>query len=135
MAQNNGRPYEEHIIAQKFRALIEANDLPPMVFHSLRHSSTSLKLKLSGGDIKTVQKDTGHSQARMVTDVYSHSFARDRKLLAHQMDEQFFSQAQRQETEIAPAQPAPDKSMQKLIQALHESPEKAKSLMMLLGLS
>lgn len=135
VAQNNGRPYEEHIIAQKFSTLIAAHHLKPVVFHSLRHSSTSLKLKLSGGDIKAVQKDTGHSQARMVTDVYSHSFEEDRKQLAHQMDEQFFSKAKHPETEKAPDPPALDESMQKLIQALRASPEKAISLMMLLGLN
>lgn len=62
-----------------------------MVFHSLRHSSTSLKLKLSKGNIKAVQGDTGHSEARMVTDTYAHSFDLDRKLIAKEMDSEFFS--------------------------------------------
>lgn len=115
--------------------MIDEKHLKPVVFHSLRHSSTSLKLKLSGGDIKTVQKDTGHSQARMVTDMYSHSFEEDRKQLARQMDEQFFSQSLPQETTKAPAQPALDESMQKPIQALQDSPEKAASLLLLLGLN
>ena len=62
-----------------------------MVFHSLRHSSTSLKLKLSRGNIKAVQGDTGHAEARMVTEVYAHSFDADRKLIAQEMDSGFFS--------------------------------------------
>jgi len=41
--------------------LIADNDLPPVVFHSLRHSSITYKLKLNGGDIKAVQGDSGHS--------------------------------------------------------------------------
>ena len=31
--------------------LIEKTGLKPVVFHSLRHSSTTNKLKISGGDI------------------------------------------------------------------------------------
>ena len=62
-----------------------------MVFHSLRHSSTSLKLKLSKGNIKAVQGDTGHAEARMVTDTYAHGFDADRKLIAQEMDRGFFS--------------------------------------------
>ena len=62
-----------------------------MVFHSLRHSSTSLKLKLSKGNIKAVQGDTGHAEARMVTDTYAHGFDADRKLIAQEMDSGFFS--------------------------------------------
>ena len=41
-----------------------------MVFHSLRHTSVTYKLKLSGGDIKAVQGDSGHAQADMVMEVY-----------------------------------------------------------------
>lgn len=134
VAQANGRPYEERLIAQKFKALIEEHGLKPVVFHSLRHSSTSLKLKISGGDIKSVQGDTGHSQARMVTDVYSHSFDEGRKDLARRMEAQFFS-APQPETEKAPEQPNMNSSMQKLIQALQDAPEKADSLMLLLGLN
>ena len=134
IAQANGRPYEERLIAQKFKALIEEHGLKPVVFHSLRHSSTSLKLKISGGDIKSVQGDTGHSQARMVTDVYSHSFDEGRKDLARRMEAQFFS-APQPKTEEAPAQLHRNPSMQKLIQALQDAPEKADSLMLLLGLN
>ena len=63
VARDNGRPFEEHNISEKLKALIQTNNLRPVVFHSLRHSSTSLKLKISGGDIKAVQDDTRHAQA------------------------------------------------------------------------
>lgn len=74
-----------------FYDLIKKNNLRPVVFHSLRHSSTSLKLKLSRGNIKAVQGDTGHAEARMVTDTYAHGFDADRKLIAQEMDSGFFS--------------------------------------------
>ena len=51
-------------------------NLPKVVFHSLRHTSTTYKLKLSGGDIKAVQGDTGHAQATMVMERYAHICAR-----------------------------------------------------------
>ena len=43
--------------------MIQEHDLPKVVFHSLRHSSITYKLKLNGGDIKAVQGDFGHAQA------------------------------------------------------------------------
>ena len=48
-------------------------------FHSLRHTSVTYKLKLSGGDIKAVQGDSGHAQVDMVTEVYGHILDEDRK--------------------------------------------------------
>lgn len=43
-----GMPTEAATITAAFRKLIEENDLPPVVFHSLRHSSITYKLKLNG---------------------------------------------------------------------------------------
>ena len=91
VAKVNGMPYELRTIDKMFYKLIEENSLRPVVFHSLRHSSTSLKLKLSKGNIKAVQGDTGHAEARMVTDTYAHSFDEDRKLIAQEMDAGFFA--------------------------------------------
>lgn len=91
VAQINGHPYEQRVIDKMFYDLIKKNNLRPVVFHSLRHSSTSLKLKLSRGNIKAVQGDTGHAEARMVTDTYAHGFDADRKLIAQEMDSGFFS--------------------------------------------
>ncbi len=90
VAKVNGMPYELRTIDKMFYKLIEEKSLRPVVFHSLRHSSTSLKLKLSKGNIKAVQGDTGHAEARMVTDTYAHSFDDDRKLIAKEMDSGFF---------------------------------------------
>ena len=44
------------------------------------------------GDIKSVQGDTGHSEAEMVTDVYSEIVDEDRRLNAQKMDDDFYSQ-------------------------------------------
>ena len=52
--------------------IIDEFGLPDVVFHSLRHTSVTYKLKLSGGDIKAVQGDYGHARADMATEVYGH---------------------------------------------------------------
>lgn len=91
VAQMNGRPYEQRPIDKMFSKLIQENGLRPVVFHSTRHCSTSLKLKLSRGNIKAVQGDTGHAEARMVTDTYAHGFDADRKIIAQEMDAGFFA--------------------------------------------
>ena len=62
-----------------------------MDFHSLRHSSTTYKLKLNKGDIKATQGDTGHAQADMVTRVYAHILDEDRKVNAVRMEKAFYS--------------------------------------------
>ena len=90
IAHEDGRPYEERQIAALLRKLIAENDLRPVVFHSLRHCSASLKLQIGGGNIKAVQGDTGHAQARMVTDLYAHTHNEDRRRLAQKVDEDFF---------------------------------------------
>lgn len=124
IAQNNGRPVEERIIAEKMRMLIADHGLRPVVFHSLRHSSTSLKLRISGGDIKAVQGDTGHAQANMVTDVYSHIMDNDRKRLAQQVDSNFFSPAEKRIS-----QPPADDPVSQLMKLVEASPDIAKLLL------
>ncbi len=90
IAQADGRPTEERLIAKALKQLIQDTGLPEVVFHSLRHLSTSMKLQVSGGDIKAVQGDTGHAQATMVTNVYAHTFDENRKRIAERMEASFF---------------------------------------------
>ena len=86
----NGRPMESSVITRMFQKLIRDNGLPRVVFHSLRHTSTTYKLKISGGDIKSVQGDTGHAQATMVTERYAHVMDDDRRLNAERFEEAFY---------------------------------------------
>ena len=67
------------------KQIIKKEGLPDVVFHSLRHTSVTYKLKLSGGDIKAVHGDSGHAQADMVTEVYGHILDEDRKKNAQLM--------------------------------------------------
>ena len=84
-------PTEDSRINDMFKELIRKYDLPDVVFHSLCHSSITYKLKLNGGDIKAVQGDSGHAQATMVTDQYSHILDDDRKANAELFENAFYS--------------------------------------------
>lgn len=86
-----GTPIEGQVINRALNKLITDNDLPKVVFHSLRHSSITYKLKLNGGDMKSVQGDSGHAQVKMVADVYSHIIDEDRRLNAQRFEEAFYS--------------------------------------------
>lgn len=91
VALPNGRPCEETVISNAFRRLKRDAQLPDEVFHSLRHSRTTYKLKLNHGDIKATQGDTGHSQADMVTKVYAHILDEDRKVNAQKFESAFYA--------------------------------------------
>ena len=56
-----------------------------------RHTNVTYKLKLSGGDIKAVQGDSGHAQADMVTEVYGHIIDEDRRKNAELMENGFYN--------------------------------------------
>ena len=71
--------------------IIDELGLPDVVFHSLRHTSVTYKLKLSGGDIKAGQGDSGHAQADMVTEVYGHIIDEDRRKNAEMMENAFYN--------------------------------------------
>ena len=87
----NGRPVEGSQINRLMTDLIRKNNLPPVVFHSIRHTSVTYKLKLNGGDVKSVQGDSGHSQSSMVTDVYSHILDEGRRNNARLFEDAFYS--------------------------------------------
>ena len=91
LAGPNGMPIEGSRIRYLFNSLIQEEGLPKVVFHSLRHSSVTYKLKLTGGNVKAVQGDSGHAQSSMVTDLYSHILDDDRKKNAQLFEEAFYS--------------------------------------------
>lgn len=121
IAHEDGRPYEERQIADLLRQFIQEHDFPPVVFHSLRHCSTSIKLQISGGNIKAVQGDTDHAQARMVTDLYAHMNNEDRRQLAQKVEQGFFQHHKGETKEKAATDEA-----QQAYQLLLQNPDMAK---------
>ena len=70
--------------------LTEREKLPTVVFHSLRHSSATYKLKLTNGAMKDLQHEGGWSTMDMIAKVYAHSIEEDRKSIAQSFDEAFY---------------------------------------------
>lgn len=128
-----GGPIEGNTISEAFQRLIQENDLPPVVFHSLRHSSITYKLKLNGGDIKAVQGDSGHAQASMVTEQYSHVLTDGQQSNADLIEKYFYGKTpipERQGKENAVADTG---SAMALLLKMIADPETAALLKSLLG--
>lgn len=95
ICQANGRPIMTEHLNQRFKDVLAAmndTDVPTegIVFHSIRHTSAGLKLKLSKGDVKAVQGDGGWNTPDMVTKRYAHILDEDRKNLASEMEASFY---------------------------------------------
>lgn len=91
-ANEYGRPNTEGTINKRFKDLQKLNNLPVVDLHSLRHSSTTYKLKLNRGDLKATQGDTGHATTDMIMKIYAHILDEDRKINARKMEDTFYSE-------------------------------------------
>lgn len=98
-AHPDGRPIEGACLNKWLQTSIEKHNLPRVTYHSTRHTSTTYKLKLSRGDIKNVQGDTGHGSAQMVTEVYAEIIDLDRKYNAMSFEAAYFGGIQFEESE------------------------------------
>ena len=98
------------------------------MFHSLRHSSTTYKLKLNHGDLKATQGDTGHAQVDMITQIYAHILDEDRKINAQRFEEAFYFKPDLRQVQV-PQETAPRVAdLASIIAQLQESPELAAAL-------
>lgn len=136
IALENGNPVESRIVRDRFQKLCEQNGYEQVVFHSLRHLSTGYKLKMTNGDVKSVQGDTGHAEAEMVTDVYSEIIDEDRRYNAQKMDEQFYStlnhdsEMQPQNEEVQPESNGLSDSDMELLQLLKSLTPEMKEMLL-----
>ena len=129
VALPNGRPCENRIIEKEFLLLKEKAGLPNVVFHSLRHSSTTYKLKLNHGDLKATQGDTGHAEIDMITKVYAHILDEDRKINAQKFESAFYAKPDLRNVKPPVEEaPAPQIDLSALIVQLQNSPELANTL-------
>lgn len=134
VALPNGRPCENRIIEKEFSLLKQKAGLPNVVFHSLRHSSTTYKLKLNHGDLKATQGDTGHAEIDMITKVYAHILDEDRKINAQKFENAFYAKPDLRN--VAPPQEQPQAQtldLAALIEQLQKSPELASTLAALIS--
>lgn len=134
LALANGRPCEDRVILKSFNRLREVAELPKVVFHSLRHSSTTYKLKLNHGDLKATQGDTGHAQIDMITDVYAHILDDDRRVNAQRFEDAFYKLSNPDlKTAGQPKQEQPAVDVAALLEQLQKSPELLSALADLLA--
>ncbi len=93
ICQANGRPIMTEHLNKRFKEILTEMNDPDMdpqeiVFHSLRHTSATTKLLMSGGDYNSVMQAGGWSNLEMLTRRYGkHSFASEREKLAGKMDD------------------------------------------------
>ncbi len=131
IALPNGRPCENRVLQKDFGDLKKEAELPNVVFHSLRHSSTTYKLKLNHGDLKATQGDTGHAQVDMITEVYSHILDEDRKVNAQKFEAAFYSNPDLRE--VRPPKEDSKLDLQTLVFQLQSNPELATALAQILN--
>lgn len=134
VALPNGRPCENRIIEKEFSLLKQKAGLPNVVFHSLRHSSTTYNLKLNHGDLKVTQGDTGHAEIDMITKVYAHILDEDRKINAQKFESAFYANPDLRK--VTPPQEQPQAQtidLAALIEQLQKSPELANTLAALIA--
>lgn len=131
VALSNGRPCENRVLMKDFGHLKKESGLPNVVFHSLRHSSTTYKLKLNHGDLKATQGDTGHAQLEMITDVYSHILDEDRKINAQKFEAAFYSNPDLREAR--PPKVDNNLDLQTLVAQLQNNPGLAAALAQILN--
>ena len=113
----------EHLNKRFKEVLTGLNDptinVDSVVFHSLRHTSTSVKLRLSKGDLKAVQGDGGWNSPDMVTKRYAHILDKDRRRLADAMEQSFYKSKTKKPAPAA----TPALDMQAVISLINNNPE------------
>lgn len=107
ICQANGRPIMTEHLNKRFKEVLAAMgdpdiDVEEIVFHSIRHTSAGLKLKLSKGDVKAVQGDGGWKTPDMVTKRYAHILDEDRRSLATEMETKFYRNGEAVQTDASP---------------------------------
>ena len=115
---------------------VEAAHRIDQVEYSLRHSSTTYKLKLNHGDLKATQGDTGHAQIDMITSVYAHILDEDRKINAQKFESAFYANPDLRSVRPPeePKESAPATlDLEALVERLRKSPELANALAALLA--
>ena len=121
VALENGRPSDNRNIEKSFSKLRKTAGLPRVCFHSLRHSSTTYKLKLNHGDLKATQGDTGHAQVDMITKIYAHILDEDRKVNAQKFESAFYAVTDLRTVTPPPEKENPEIDIAQLIDGLQKS--------------
>lgn len=128
ICQANGRPIMTEHLNKRFKEVLEAMKDPEInpeeiVFHSIRHTSAGVKLRLSKGDLKAVQGDGGWNTPDMVTKRYAHILDEDRRSLAAEMEAKFYHGETSQKSITEQAAVSANMDTDALAAALTSNPE------------
>ena len=86
-------PIAPELLTKWYRQWRSAHpEFEQIVFHGLRHSSATYQLLQSDGDFKSVQGNTGHATASVLTDTYAHTQDKPRLELTEKIEANFYSQ-------------------------------------------
>lgn len=83
-------PMRGQTLYKRFKRLIQANGLPDMTFHDLRHMNASVMLALGIPD-KYAMERGGWSTDKIMKSVYQHTFTAERKAADEKVDNYFSS--------------------------------------------
>lgn len=84
----DGKPVNITTLNHTFKRIITNNNLPPIRFHDLRHSTASYLLKL-GLSLKEIQVWLGHSDISVTANIYSHIDIEMKKNAAQKINDLF----------------------------------------------
>lgn len=73
VVRDDGKPYRPNYLSGKFKKLIEANGLPPLTIHGLRHTFASVA-NSQGIPLFEIGKVLGHSTPSTTGMIYTHMF-------------------------------------------------------------
>ena len=128
ICQENGKPIMTEHLNRQFQKVLNEIGIKPKkgaeqyVFHSIRSTATTYKLKISCGDIKAVQGENGQKDAKMVTHQYSRILEEDRSRIADIMDDQFYGKKE-------------EAGSDEMIQAAMDNPELFKQFMSFMAMT
>lgn len=92
-------PESGHSIYMKWSALLEKNDLPHMTFHDLRHENASIMHALNVPE-KYAMERGGWKTDKVMKQVYTHTFSKEREAVDQKIDEYFESLIDSEESGI-----------------------------------
>lgn len=124
-AQEDGFPIEPKLCEKWFKKWQKRTDLdlPPIIFHELRHSSASYKLIESQGDVKLVQGDLGHASAETSINTYAQVQDPRRREFIQRLGKEFYH------TQSEAQQPVETKDFDGVLSAVLENPKLKEKLL------
>lgn len=81
----DGSPIYPTSVSRHWKMFVEANGLPHLTFHGLRHTSGSYLISC-GQDVSSVAKRLGHSNSYITLTLYTHAFRKRDEVAAEHMD-------------------------------------------------